>query len=155
MTHVTTDVNSAFGLYSSEELAEKAVDALFSNGFMGSNIFVILENNETTRRFAQRKQTRIPTSLFASATAGLPLDGKDGFVDVANGPLQGALPAALREMGVPGKYWDEAGAVGKVLVSIKCDTLDVFYRAIGILMFTSASHVSWGLSPENYQRASA
>jgi hypothetical protein len=154
MTNVTTDVNTVFGIYGTEESVEKAVDALVGNGFASASMFVLHPKNEDTRDFAHRKQTQVPAGTETGPAADLPLDGTGGFLDIAKAPRQGALPAALRDMGVPADWSDNRVVEGKLLISIKCSTWEEFFRAIGILRFTSASDISWALSPENYRRAS-
>jgi hypothetical protein len=154
MTYITTDVNTAFGIYDTVELIEKAVDSLVSNGFPCNSIFVLHPKNEDTRDFARRKKTQVPAGIDAGPAADIPLDGTGGFLDMGNEPLQGALPTALRDMGVPADWSDNRVVEGKLLISIKCATWAEFFRAIGILRFTSAADISWALSPENYRRAS-
>lgn len=154
-THVATDVNTAFAIYATQEMAEKAVDVLIENGYAGARIFVLHPKNEDTRDFARRKQTQIPAGVAEAPTANLPLEGTGGFLDMGHEPSAGALPGALREMGVPADWCGEHVAQGKLLLAVKCESWDAFYRAIGILKFTGASDVSWALSPENYRKASA
>jgi hypothetical protein len=154
MTYVTTDVNTVFGIYDTVELVEKAVDSLASNGFPYNSIFVLHPKNEDTKDFARRKKTQVPAGIDAGPAADLPLDGTGGFLDMANEPRQGALPTALRDMGVPADWSDNRVVEGKLLISIKCGMWEEFFRAIGILRFTSAVDISWALSPENYRRAS-
>jgi len=48
MTYITTDVNTAFGIYDTIELVEKAVDTLADNGFPCNGIFVLHPKNEDT-----------------------------------------------------------------------------------------------------------
>jgi heat induced stress protein YflT len=154
MTYLTTDANKAFGIYASEELAEKAVNTLLDNGYDGTKIYVLLPDNQATRDFAGRTKTRIPAGVAEAPTADLPLDGRGGFLDMGHHPRQGALPSALRDMGVPADWCDRRVVGGKLLLSVKCDTWDQFFRSLGILQFTSASDISWALSPENYKTAS-
>jgi hypothetical protein len=154
MTYLTTDVNKVFGIYDTVELVEKAVDTLAGNGFPCESIFVLHPKNEDTRAFARRKKTQVPSGIDAGPAVDLPLAGTGGFLDMANEPRQGALPTALRDMGVPADWSDNRVVEGKLLISIKCGTWEELFRAIGILRFTSASDISWALSPENYQRAS-
>ncbi len=154
MTYIASDVNTVFGIYDAVGSVEKAVDTLVGNGFPCNSIFVLHPKNEATRDFARRKKTQVPNGIDAGPAADLPLDGTGGFLDMANEPRQGALPTALRDMGVPADWSDNRVVEGKLLISIKCGTWEDFFRAIGILRFTSASDISWALSPENYQRAS-
>ena len=153
MTYVTTDVNTAFGIYDTAVLIEKAVDALVGNGFPCSRIYVLHPDNEDTREFARRKKTQVPAGIDAGPAANLPLDGTGGFLEMSKEPRQGALPTALRDMGVPADWSHNRVVEGKFLISVKCDTWDAFFRAIGILRFTSAADLYWALSPENYRTA--
>ena len=153
MTYITTDVNTVFGIYDTAVLVEKAVDSLAGNGFPCNRIFVLHPKNEDTREFAQRKKTQVPAGIDAGPAAGLPLDGTGGFLEMSKEPRQGALPTALRDMGVPADWSDNRVVEGKFLISVKCDTWDAFYRAIGILQFTAAADLFWALSPENYRTA--
>ena len=154
MTYVTTDVNTAFGIYDTAVWIEKAVDALVGNGFPCSRIFVLHPDNEDTREFARRKKTQVPAGIDAGPAANLPLDGTGGFLEMSKEPRQGALPNALRDMGVPADWSHNRVVEGKFLISVKCDTWDAFFRAIGILRFTSAADLYWALSPESYRTAS-
>jgi hypothetical protein len=122
MTYITTDVNTVFGIYDTVELVEKAVDSLTSNGFPCNSIFVLHSKNKDTRDFARRKKTQVPAGIDAGPAADLPLDGTGGFLDMANEPRQGALPTALRDMGVPADWSDNRVVEGKLLISIKCST---------------------------------
>jgi hypothetical protein len=153
MTYVSIDVNTVFGIYPTEESVEKAVDTLVRNGIAAANIYVLHPKNEHTRDFARRKQTQVPAGTDTGPDADTALDGTGGFLNVADAPRQGAIALALRDMGVPADWSDNRVVEGKLLVSVKCSTWDAFFRAIGILEFTSASDVSWALSPENYRRA--
>ncbi len=155
MTYITTDVNTVFGIYDTVALVEKAFDALAGNGFPINRIFVLHPKNEDTREFAHRKKMQVPAGIDAGPAANLPLDGTGGFLDMGNEPRQGALPTALRDMGVPADWADNRVVEGKFLISVKCDTWDAFYRAIGILRFTSAADLFWALSPQNYRTATA
>lgn len=147
------DKNTAFAIYSTEELAEKAVRLLLDNGYNGQNIRVLLPKNQSTRSFTQRMQTDVPAGVADCPTADLPLDGTGGFLDMFHETRQGALPTALRDMGVPADWCDWRVVSRKALTSVKCDTWDSFFRAIGTLRFISPCDLSWALSPEDYRKA--
>lgn len=155
MTYITTDVNTVFGIYDTVVSVEKAFDALAANGFPGDRIFVLHPKNEDTREFAHRKKTQVPDGVGSGPAADLPLAGTGGFLDMLHEPRQGALPTALRDMGVPAEWSDNRVVDGKLLISVKCETWDAFYRAIGILRFTAAADLFWALSPQNYRTAAA
>lgn len=149
----TADKNTAFAIYSTEGLAERAVRLLLDNGYNGQDIRVLLPTNQSTRAFAQRLQTEVPAGVADGPTAELPLDGTGGFLDMLHEPRQGALPTALREMGVPADWCDFRVVGGKALTAVKCDTWDSFFRAIGILRYSAPCDLLWALSPENYRMA--
>jgi hypothetical protein len=153
MAYITTDVNTVFGIYDTAVLVEKAVDALAGNSFPCNRIFVLHPKNDDTREFARRKNTQVPAGIDAGPAANLPLDGTGGFLEMSKEPRQGALPVALRDMGVPAEWSDGRVVEGKFLISVKCDTWDAFYRAIGILRYTAAADLFWALSPQNYRTA--
>jgi hypothetical protein len=153
MTYVSIDVNTVFGIYPTEDSVEKVVDTLVRNGIAAANIYVLHPKNENTRDFARRKRTQVPAGTDMGPEADTPLDGTSGFRHIANEPRQGAIALALRDMGVPADWSDNQVVEGKLLVSVKCSAWDAFFRAIGILEFTLALHVSWALSPENYRSA--
>ena len=151
MTYIA-EKNTAFAIYATEELAERAVRLLLNNGYGGQSICVLLPNNQSTRTFAQRMQTEVPAGVADGPAAGLPLNGTGGFLDIFYECLEGALPTALRDMGVPADWCDLRVVGGKELAAVNCDTWDSFFRAIGILRYSSPSDLSWALSVENYRK---
>jgi hypothetical protein len=105
MTYITTDVNTVFGIYYTVESVEKAVDTLGSNGFPCNAIFVLHPKNEATRDFARRKNASSKGNRYKSSRR--PAAGWNRWVsDMAHEPRQGALPTALRDMGVPADWSD-------------------------------------------------
>ena len=151
MTYIA-EKNTAFAIYATEELAERAVRLLLNNGYGGQSICVLLPNNQSTRTFAQRMQTEVPVGVADGPVADLPLNGTGGFLDMFHECQEGALPTALRDMGVPADWCDLRVVGGKALTAVKCDTWDSFFRAIGILRYSSPSDLSWALSVENYRK---
>ena len=98
MTYIA-EKNTGFAIYGTKELAEKAVRLLLGNGYSGQNICVLLPNNQSTRTFAQRMQTEVPTGVANGPAADLPLNGTGGFLDMFHECQEGALSTALRDMG--------------------------------------------------------
>ncbi|MHB8610130.1 MAG: hypothetical protein ACYDCG_17675 [Candidatus Acidiferrales bacterium] len=145
------DENTVFGIYPTVKAVEEAVDELIENGFASRTIFVLHPKNQSTIEFAQRKHTKPPAGTSEGPTADLPLDGTLGFWDVAHGPREGALPGALVDMGVPREWCDGRVIRGKLLISIKCNTWEEFFRATGILKFTEATDISWSVSLAGYR----
>jgi hypothetical protein len=142
--------NTVFGIYPTVTAVEEAVDELTENGFASGSIFVLHPKNQSTIEFAHRKHTQPPAGTGDGPTADLPLDGTLGFWDVAHGPRQGALHGALVDMGVPREWCDGRVIKGKLLISIKCNTSEEFFRATGILKFTEATDISWSVSLDEY-----
>ena len=151
MTYIA-EKNTAFAIYATEELAERAVRLLLNNGYGGQSICVLLPNNQSTRTFAQRMQTEVPVGVADGPVADLPLNGTGGFLDMFHECQEGALSTALRDMGVPADWCDLRVVGGKALAAVKCDTWDLFFRAIGILRYSAPCDLSWALSVENYRK---
>jgi hypothetical protein len=130
-----------FGIYRTAEGAESAVDRLPQSGLTPKNIAVLLAENESTREFARRKGTRLPAGTAHGGTALLPLDGTFGLRDPATGPVQGALPLALADMGVPADWCERRVVHGKVLVSVESSRDDA--QRLFTIMGTGAEDVDW------------
>jgi len=100
------------------------------------------QKNEDTREFARREKTQVPAGIDAGPAAGLPLDGTGGFLEMSKEPRQGALPTALRDMGVPADWSDNRVVEGKFLIAVKCDTWDAFYRGGGSFLGALTTELS-------------
>ena len=98
MTYIA-EANTAFDIYATEELVEKAVRLLLDNGYRGQSICVLLSNNQSTRTFGQRMQTEVPAGVAGGPAADLPLNGTGGFLDMFHECQKGALSTAVRDMG--------------------------------------------------------
>jgi len=73
-----TGKNTAvFGIYSSSEHAEHAVDTIIAAGFASSAISVLLPDTRTTREFAHHKGTKAPDGATAGVTVLRCTRGKD------------------------------------------------------------------------------
>lgn len=152
MTYLSHNANIAFGIYDSEVLAELAVNTLVESGFGPERISVLMPNNEATRNFALKLKTHVPEGVSNAPTANLPLNGTGGFLDLWHEPREGALPSALRDMGVPADWCNRRVVDGqRILLAIKADSWDQLFRALGILQYTLASDQFWALSEENYR----
>jgi hypothetical protein len=136
-----------FAIYSEELYVEDAVNELCGDGFTKEAVSVLFPENKETREFAERKGTHPPKGTKEGRYADIPLDGKLGFLNWAEGPLQGALHDALIEMGVPSEWCDRRVVHGKFLISVRCKTRDEFFRAVGILKFSGAFDISWTRPP--------
>jgi hypothetical protein len=131
-----------FGIYRTAAEAESAVDRLLRLGLTRNDIAVLHPENESTREFARRKGTRLPAGTAHGRTALLPLDGTLGLRDPAAGPVQGALPLALADMGVPADWCQRRVVHGKVLISVESSQDDA-QRLSVIMGTTGAEDVDW------------
>jgi hypothetical protein len=134
--------NFVFGLYMSGA-AEQAVDALVKAGFRRSDIVVLFPENEMTHRFAQQHGTLIPQGV----DVGAPLEGSLGIADPGGGPVKGALPDALAEMGVPEdrkQACEDRVKEGAVLLSVRCKGPEDVPLAVRVLEQTGAEAVGSG-----------
>ena len=134
-------LTKVFGIYSTSQKVEAAVDKLLSSGFRASAISVLHPDNQSTREFSQRRGTRPPAGTMEGKTASVPLDGTLGFRDPGTGPVSGALSSALAEMGVPADWCDRRVVHGKVLVSVECVSPDQVNSAFEGLQGTGAEEV--------------
>jgi hypothetical protein len=107
------DSTRIFGIYPTSQQAEAAVDRLLEAEFAGWAISVLHSDNQSTREFAERKNTRPPEGTAHGKTASVPLDGTLGLLHPGAGPVEGALSAALAGMGVPALSTDCNRKVGR------------------------------------------
>ncbi|HEV7610572.1 MAG TPA: general stress protein [Steroidobacteraceae bacterium] len=161
---------AVFGIYSSEEHAERAVDTLIAAGFSSSNISVLLPDTRTTRDFAHEKNTKAPEGTTTGATAGGVIGGTLGVLAgvgalaipgigpfIAAGPIMaglagigvggavGGLVGALVGMGIPeyeAKRYEGHVKGGGTLLSVHCDSSEEVSRAKDMLKTTGAADIS-------------
>jgi hypothetical protein len=156
--------NMVFGIYQTAPAVEEAVDELLATGFAGEMIFVLHPKNKDTVEFANRKHIHLPSGTGDVPTAELPLDGTIGIADPVGhrhgiahwlldplAPHEGALYAALADMRVPGEWCNKRVVRGNCLISVKCDSWEKFFQAIGVLKFTDAKDTSSSVSLEEYR----
>jgi hypothetical protein len=152
---------AVFGIFKTEDGAERAVDRLLSAGFSNSDISALLPDNETTRAFAHEKNTKAPEGTTAGATTGGIVGGTLGLLAgigalaipgvgplIAAGPIVAALAGvgaggavggllgALVGMGIPeyeAKRFEGAVKNGGTLVSVHCDYSDEIDTAKRVL----------------------
>jgi len=161
---------AVFGIYRTREGAERGVDELLANGFRNEDISVLLPENEGTKDFAHKKETKAPEGATTGATAGAVVGGTLGLLAgvgalaipglgpfIAAGPIMGALAGvgtggvvggivgALIGMGIPeyeAKRYEGMIKEGGILLSVHCDNSDWVKRAKEILERTGAHDVS-------------
>lgn len=152
---------AVFGLFPTEDAAERAVDRLLSAGFSNSDISALLPDNETTRAFAHEKHTKAPEGTTTGAATGGLVGGTLGLLAgigalaipgvgplIAAGPIVAALAGvgaggavggllgALVGMGIPeyeAKRFEGAVKDGGTLVSVHCDYSDEIATAKRVL----------------------
>src|SRR4051812_19728725 len=71
---------AVFGIYRDEVAAGDAVDALQAAGFRNTDISVLFPENEGTKDFAVRKDTKAPEGTATGATTGAVIGGGLGWL---------------------------------------------------------------------------
>jgi len=161
---------AVFGLYKSVGQAEDAVNRLVTAGFSNDDISVLLPDNESTRKFAHKKDTKAPEGTATGVTAGGAIGGTLGLLAgigalaipgvgplIAAGPIMGALAGlgvggavggvvgALVGMGIPeyeAKRYEGRIKEGGVLLSAHCDTAEQIHNAKTILERSGATDIA-------------
>ena len=161
---------AVFGIYSSGEHAERAVDTLIKAGFNSSDISVLLPDKRSTKEFAHVKETKAPEGTTTGVTAGGVIGGTLGVLAgigalaipgvgpfIAAGPIMaglaglgvggavGGLVGALIGMGIPeyeAKRYEGRVKDGGTLLSVHCDTSDEVTRAKEFLKTTGAEDIA-------------
>jgi hypothetical protein len=161
---------AVFGIYKSVAQAEQSVDRLLAAGFANDDISVLLPDNESSKEFAHKKDTKAPEGTTAGVTAGGVVGGTLGLLAgigalaipgvgpfIAAGPIMGALAGlgvggavggligALVGMGIPeyeAKRYEGRIKEGGVLLSVHCDTSDEIKRAKELLKNAGAEDIS-------------
>ena len=167
---MTEKKTAVFGLYSSVERAERAVDELVSAGFSNDDVSVLMADNQSSKDFAHEKQTKAPEGTTTGVAAGGTIGGTLGLLAgigalaipsvgpfIAAGPIMGALAGlgvggavgglvgALVGMGIPeyeAKRYEGRVKDGGVLLSVHCDTSDEIARAKDTLKRTGADDIA-------------
>lgn len=139
---------SAYGVYDTRGPVEAAVAQLKRQAFLSQDISVLFPENADSRLFARQHGTVAPEGTATGETAHMELDGSLGILDPAAGPKMGALPGALRSMGIPDHEAAEYGHAvkkGGILVSVKCGTAAQLDRALDVLEMTGSKLASSSL----------
>jgi hypothetical protein len=161
---------AVFGIYSTREMVEIAVDRLKAAGYRNTDISVLFPDNAGTKDFAHEKHTKAPEGATAGAGAGVVVGGALGWLAgigalaipglgpfIAAGPIMAALAGvgvggaiggvvgALVGMGMPeyeAKRYEGRIKSGGILLSVHCDNSDWAARAKEIFKQTGAEDVS-------------
>ncbi len=163
--------NSAvFGIFSTREQVEAAVNEMKREGFRNADISVLFPQNEGTKDFALEKNTKAPEGVTAGATSGAVIGGTLGWLVgigalaipglgpfIAAGPLMallgglgvgaavGGLTGALIGMGIPeyvATRYEGRIKSGCILLSVHADDSKWTTKAKHILENTGASDIA-------------
>jgi len=161
---------AAFGIYSSRDRVEYAVDQLKAAGYRNTDISVLFPDNAGTKDFAHEKHTKAPEGAATGAGTGAVVGGTLGWLAgigalaipglgpfIAAGPIMAALAGAgvagavggvvggLVGLGMPeyeAKRYEGRIKDGGILLSVHCDDSSWTKRAKEILKDTGADDVS-------------
>ena len=159
-----------YGIFSTRDMAENAVDQFLAAGFRNEDISVLLQDNAGTKDFAHEKATKAPEGTTTGVVTGGVVGGTLGLLAgigalaipglgpfIAAGPIMGALAGigsggvvggiigALVGMGIPefeAKRYEGRIKSGGILFSAHCDNGDWVSKAKDILKRTGAEDVS-------------
>jgi hypothetical protein len=161
---------AAFGIYSTNSAAERAVDQLVAAGFSNQDVSVLMADRQGAKDFAAEKNTKAPEGATAGVGVGGAVGGTLGLLAgigalaipgvgplIAAGPIMGALAGlgvggtvgglvgALIGLGIPeyeAKRYEGRVKDGGVLLSVHCDSSHEVSRAKDILKATGADDIS-------------
>ena len=161
---------AAFGIYSTNSAAERAVDQLVAAGFSNQDVSVLMSDRQGAKDFAAEKNTKAPEGATTGAGVGGAVGGTLGLLAgigalaisgvgplIAAGPIMGALAGlgvggtvgglvgALIGLGIPeyeAKRYEGRVKDGGVLLSVHCDSSQEVSRAKDILKATGAEDIS-------------
>lgn len=161
---------AVYGIYPSDDAAERAVEALIAAGFTRADISLLLCESMSPPEVLARSDTWAPEGATAGATAGGIIGGTIGVLAgigalaiPAVGYLLGAGPimAGLAGLGLGGALGGLVGALiglaireyeaegyegwlgdGGTLLSVHCETPDAAKRAKGLLKATCAEEIA-------------
>ena len=161
---------AAFGIYSTNSAAERAVDQLIAAGFSNQDVSVLMADRQGSKDFAAEKNTKAPEGATAGVGVGGAVGGTLGLLAgigalaipgvgplIAAGPIMGALAGlgvggavgglvgALVGLGIPeyeAKRYEGRVKDGGVLLSVHCDSSEEVSRAKDILKATGAEDIA-------------
>jgi Protein of unknown function (DUF3341) len=161
---------AVYGIYSTRNGVEVAVDSLRAEGFRNTDISILFPENEGTKDFAHVKATKGPEGAVAGASTGALVGGALGWLVgigslaipgvgpfIAAGPIVaalaglgvggavGGLAGGLVGMGIPeyeAKRYEGRIRKGGILLSVHSDNSDWTKKAKHILEETGAEDIS-------------
>ena len=159
-----------FGIFSTQEQVETAVNEMKRDGFRNADISVLFPFNEGTKDFALEKGTKAPEGAAAGATSGAVIGGALGWFAgigllaipgagpfIAAGPIMallsgagvgaavGGLTGALIGMGIPeyvATRYEGRITGGCILLSVHADDSTWITKAKNILEITGADDIA-------------
>jgi hypothetical protein len=159
-----------FGIFSTKEQVETAVDEMKRDGFRNADISVLFPFNEGTKDFALEKGTKASEGATAGATSGAVIGGALGWLAgigmlaipglgpfIAAGPIMallsgagvgaavGGLTGALIGMGIPeyvATRYEGRIKRGCILISVHADDSKWIHKAKTILEKTGADDIA-------------
>ena len=150
---MTEKKTAVFGLYSSVERAERAVDELVSAGFSNDDVSVLMADNQSSKDFAHEKQTKAPEGTTTGVAAGGTIGGTLGLLAGIGalaipgvGPFIAAGPivATLAGVGAGGALGGTAGAlIGLGIPEYQAKRYEGRMRKGGILLSVHADDHDW------------
>jgi hypothetical protein len=161
---------AVFGIYSTRNDVEHAVDHLRAQGFRSTDISVLFPSNVGTKDFAHEKNTKAPEGAATGAASGAVLGGTLGWLAgigtlaipglgpfIAAGPIMAALAGigvggavggmtgALIGLGMPeyeAKRYEGLIKEGAILLSVHSDDREWTKKAKHSLEVTGAKDIS-------------
>ena len=161
---------SVWGIYPSRLSVETAIDRLRENGFLSSDISVLLPENLGPKELVTEKSTKAPEGATAGAGSGVVIGGALGWLAgigaialpglgafIAAGPIiatlaglgvggvVGGFTGALIGAGIPeyeAKRYEGRLTKGGILISVHCDKPEEIARAKEIVERTGGEDIS-------------
>ena len=161
---------AVFGIYTSAAETERAVNTLIEAGFVSQDVSVLMPDQQSTRDFAVRKETKAPEGATTGAATGGVIGGTlgilvglgalaipgvgpllaagpivAGLAGVGAGGAVGGLIGALVGMGIPeyeARRYEGRVKDGGVLLSVHCETPGEILRAKEVLRDTGAVDIA-------------
>ncbi len=173
---------AAFGIYSTREMAENAVDRMLSGGFRNEDISVLLQDNVGTKDFAHEKHTKAPEGTATGVVAGGIIGGTIGLLagigvlaipglgpliaagpiiaalsGIGSGGMLGGIIGALLGLGIPeyeAKRYEGRIKEGGILLSVHCDNPEWVAKAKTLLRDSGAEDIaSAGEGPADFAKS--
>ena len=161
---------AVYGIYSSRQDAEMAIDSMRSSGFRPADISVLLPENEGTKDIGHEKHTKAPEKATAGAAIAGVAGGAIGWLigagalaipgvgpllaagpimaalaGVGAGSVVGGLTGALIGAGIPeyeAKRYEGRIRSGGILLSVHCEDDLMVNRAKDLLRHTGAQDIA-------------